>query len=82
VRVDVLGACVCVDVLGLVQSKRWVYIANAWEEHRLAIMGETPHWYLWTIAVLPESSAGGAIANATHARDDDDDDDDDDADAC
>ena len=72
-------ACVRVDVLGLVQSKRWVYIANAWEEHRLAIMGETPHWYLWTIAVLPESSAGGAIANATHARDDDDDDD---ADAC
>lgn len=55
------------------KSKRWVYVANAWEEHRLAIMGETPHWYLWAIAVAPEASAEGARMAAhvpTHAPSD------------
>ncbi len=42
------------------QSKRWGYVANAWEAHRLAIMGDMPHWYLWAIAVVPEGSAEGA----------------------
>jgi hypothetical protein len=42
------------------QSKRWGLVANAWEAHRLAIMGDMPHWYLWAIAVVPEGSAEGA----------------------
>ena len=53
----------CAKLMRL-QSKRWVYVANAWEEHRLAIMGDMPHWYLWAIAVVPETSAEGARKNA------------------
>ena len=45
------------------QSKRWVVVANAWEEHRLAIMSDIPHWYLWAIAIVPETSAEGAHKN-------------------
>ena len=33
-------------------SDRLLWAAG--EEHRLAIMGDVPHWYLWTMAVMKE----------------------------
>ena len=41
---------------------RWQKLYSAWNGHRVSIMGETPHWYLWGIATHP-GCEGKNVAN-------------------
>jgi hypothetical protein len=45
---------------GVEACRRWQKLHSAWNDHRLSIMGETPHWYLWSLATNPESLGKGA----------------------